>query len=194
MCQVVILASASNPNPSTLLQTHNGLTTIRIKRHKNPSQDKAFDCVSDSQRLIHITTAKHLHFCPFEFWQSVVTSWRFLKRWCAMDTAVTRGRWWYLKKRKTDEARNGEHWGLMPVAKCLWIKHKLCIFLERTNENARLESAAMQGSECLQHLSWTPDLMHDWPYTTLYRRNTKIVNLYEMIQQTIHPVTGPSDY
>lgn len=75
MCQVVILASASNPNPSTLLQTHNGLTIIRIKRHKNTSQDKAFDFVSDSQRLTNTTTAKHLHFCPFEFWQSVVTSW-----------------------------------------------------------------------------------------------------------------------
>lgn len=78
----------------------------------------------------------------------------------------------------------------MTFAKCLWIKHKLCIFLERTNENAKLVFAAMQESECLLHLSQTPDLMHDWPYSMLYRGNTKILNLYEMIQQTINLVTG----
>lgn len=109
-----------------------------------------------------------------------------------MDIGVTRGR--YLKKHKTDEARNGEHWSLMTVAKCLWMKHKLCIFLERTNENARLAFAAMQESGCLQHLSWTPDLTHDWTYSMLYRRNTRILNLYEVIQHIINPVTGPSDY
>lgn len=111
-----------------------------------------------------------------------------------MDTGVTTGRWSYLKKHKTDEGRNGEHWGLMTVAKCLWMKHKLCISLERSNENARLAFAAMQEGGCLQHLSQTPDLMHDWPYSVLNTRNTKIFNLYEMIQQTINPVTGPSDY
>lgn len=79
------------------------------------------------------------------------------------------------------------------AAKCLWMKYKLCIFLERINENARLAFAAMQESGCLQHLSRTPDLTHDWTYSMLHRRNTRILNLHEMIQQTINPVTGSSD-
>lgn len=42
MCQVVILASASNPNPSTLLQVHNKLTATREKQSQKP-QAKAVD-------------------------------------------------------------------------------------------------------------------------------------------------------
>lgn len=126
MCQVVILASASNPNPSTLLQTHNGLTTVRIKRHKNPSQDKAFDCVSDSQRLIHTATAKHLHFCPFEFWPSVVTSW-------------TEGLWrdgvpWMVSLEEDSHIwRNTKQRPEMKntVAKCLWMKQLVHLLVKK---------------------------------------------------------------